>query len=255
MTVGLIPGRSWGVSPGPREPDKPATRSGRRQSCTGAGWAESGPPRHKGIPPNHGDRRRLPDLRLDPARGAARSGDGEVGIETIRGLATVITGPYIDVFPGTGPPRTEFVGVDRPAPTLGRKGLKIALATPQLGSIRPGAPVYYRGIVVGSVTGTDLSSDAATARVHVFIDQPWARLVRAGSRFWSVSGVDVNVSLFRGVEINLESLRSLITGGVAFATPDADSPPVKDGTVFPLHDKPQKEWLEWAPKIPLRPAG
>jgi paraquat-inducible protein B len=64
--------------------------------------------------------------------------------------------------------------------------------------------------------------------------------------------VDVNVSLFRGVEINLESLRSLITGGVAFATPDADSPPAKDGSVFPLHDKPQKEWLDWAPKIPLR---
>lgn len=29
--------------------------------------------------------------------------------------------------------------------------------------------------------------------------------------------------------------------------------PVKGGTAFPLHDKPKKEWLEWAPKIPIPP--
>jgi hypothetical protein len=60
--------------------------------------------------------------------------------------------------------------------------------------------------------------------------------------------------LFKGVEISVESLRSLVAGGVAFATPDATSPPAKEGTIFVLHDKPQKEWLTWAPKIRL-PAG
>ena len=91
------------------------------------------------------------------------------------------------------------------------------------------------------------------AMLDVFVPR-YARLVRIGSRFWSASGVDVNVSLFKGVEISVESLRSLVAGGVAFATPDASSPPAKEGTIFVLHDKPQKEWLAWAPKIPL-PAG
>lgn len=174
----------------------------------------------------------------------------EVGIETVRGLGTVITGPYIEVMPGSGAPKTEFVGVERASPALGRTGLSIILATAQLGSIRPRTNVLYRGIEVGLVTSTTLTRDATAAHVHVLIDPAHARLVRIGSRFWSASGVDVNLSLFKGVEINIESLRSLVAGGISFATPDAASPPAKEGTIFVLHEKPEKEWLTWAPKIP-----
>ena len=60
--------------------------------------------------------------------------------------------------------------------------------------------------------------------------------------------------LFKDIEISVESLRSLVAGGVVFATPNASSPPAREGTIFVLHDKPEKEWLTWAPKIPL-PAG
>jgi len=180
----------------------------------------------------------------------------EVGPASITGLSTVFTGPYIQVLPGRGKPKSEFVGLDRPPPALERKGLKIILTTTDLGSVRPGSPVYYRGIQVGSVTDTELSRDATTVQIHVFISQRYGRLVRVGSKFWRVSGVDVNISLFKGVEINLESLRSLITGGIAFATPnDPNDPPARDGTIFVLHDKPQKEWLDWMPKIPIPPAS
>ncbi len=120
------------------------------------------------------------------------------------------------------------------------------LAAAHLSSEGTGSPVYYRGIQVGSVTDTELSRDAAAAHIHVFIGQRYARLVRVGSRFWSASGFDVNISLRKGVEISLESLRSLVVGGIAFATPeDPRSPPAKDGTIFVLHDKPEKEWLSW----------
>jgi len=178
----------------------------------------------------------------------------EVGIETVRGLTTVITGPYIEVFPGSGRQKTEFVGVERPSPALGRRGLRVTLATAHLTSIRPRTAVYYRGVEVGMVSATALSGDATAAHVRVLIEPRYARLVRIGSRFWSTSGVDVNLSLFKGVEINIDSLRSLIAGGIVFATPDAKSPPANEDTIFVLHDKPEKEWLTWAPKIPI-PAG
>jgi paraquat-inducible protein B len=178
----------------------------------------------------------------------------EVGIETVRGLNTVITGPYIEVFPGSGDPKTEFVGVERPSPALGRRGLHLVLATGQLASVRPRAAVYYRGIEVGMVSSTGLSRDGSSAQVHVLIEPRYARLVRVGSRFWSASGVDVSLSLFKGVEINVDSLRSLVAGGVVFATPDGESAAAKDGSTFVLHDKPEKEWLGWTPKISA-PAG
>src|SRR5207237_4657009 len=92
-----------------------------------------------------------------------------------------------------------------------------------------------------------------TVAIQVLIKQRYARLVRTGSKFWNVSGVDVSLSLFRGLEVNMESLRSIAAGGIAFATPaDPTEQLVKDGMSFPLYNKAAKEWLEWAPNIPLR---
>ena len=180
----------------------------------------------------------------------------EVGPGTITGLSTVLTGPYIQVLPGPGKPASQFTGLENPPAALERQGLKVVLAASHIESVRTGSPVYYRGIDVGSVTGIELSSDTTAAHVHLFISQRYARLVRVGSRFWTVSGLDVNVSLLKGVEISVESLRSLLAGGIAFATPDDPvGRPARDGTVFVLHDKPEKEWLTWAPKIPLPPSN
>jgi paraquat-inducible protein B len=179
----------------------------------------------------------------------------EVGFGTVRGLSTVISGSYIQVLPGTGKPRSSFTGLERASPTQGQAGLKLTLSTSQLGSLRPGSPVYYRGIEVGSVTTADLNTDATAAHVQVFIPQRYERLVRIGSRFWTVSGVDIDFGLFRGLEVNIESLRALMAGGIAFASPDDGAPPAKDGALFLLHDRPQPEWLEWRPRVPIAPAG
>jgi paraquat-inducible protein B len=178
----------------------------------------------------------------------------EVAFGSISGLSTVITGPFIQVLPGTGKDRTAFTGLESPPLALERQGVKVVLVAANLGSMRSGAPVYYRGVQVGLITGIELSRDATGAHAHVFIRQPYVKLVRVGSRFWTVSGLDVNLSLFRGLEVSMESLRSLATGGVAFATPeDAGAGSARDGTVFVLHDKPEKEWLKWSPKIALPP--
>ena len=135
------------------------------------------------------------------------------------------------------------------------KGLKVVLVTGRAGSLRPGSPVYYRRDEVGTIQDIRLSTNAATVEIHLFIKQLYARLVRNGSKFWNVSGLDVNVGLFRGLEVNVESLRSMVLGGTAFATPnDPKDTPVKNGTVFPLYDKPEKEWLDWAPPIKIPPA-
>jgi paraquat-inducible protein B len=179
----------------------------------------------------------------------------EVGFGTVRGLSTVISGSYIQALPGTGKAKSSFTGLERASPTQGQAGLKLTLSTSQLGSLRPGSPVYYRGIEVGSVTTADLNSDATAAHVQVFIPQRYERLVRIGSRFWTVSGVDIDFGLFRGLEVNIESLRALMAGGIAFASPDDGAPPAKDGALFLLHDKPQPEWLEWRPRVPIAPAG
>jgi paraquat-inducible protein B len=69
--------------------------------------------------------------------------------------------------------------------------------------------------------------------------------------FWNTSGISAQATLLKGLEFELESIRSLVQGGVEFATPSAKAPRAKQGAVFFLHDAPRDEWLNWEPHIPL----
>jgi paraquat-inducible protein B len=178
----------------------------------------------------------------------------QLGAGNFTGLGTLITGPYITVLPGEGSRAADFVGVDDSPLVLDPHGLRIVLLSSHGGSLQAGVPIYYRGIEVGAVRETRLSTNATTVEIHSVIRRPYAPLVRAESKFWNVTGLDVRVGLFRGAEIDVESLKSLLIGGIAFATPeDSKDEPVHDGMVFRLYDREEKKWLEWAPPIAIPP--
>jgi paraquat-inducible protein B len=172
----------------------------------------------------------------------------QVGFGSITGLNTVLSGPEIEVRPGSGESQREFVG--RESPPLDESGLRLVLRAERPKSLRAGSPVYYRGIEVGTVQKLELSPNAASADVTVLIQSRYAPLVREGSSFWDSSGISVKGGLLKGLEVDFESLRALAAGGVEFASPP-NSPRAKSGTVFFLHDEAKKEWLAWQSKIPL----
>ncbi|HMI38533.1 MAG TPA: MlaD family protein [Nitrospiraceae bacterium] len=175
-------------------------------------------------------------------------------LQDISNLGTVITGAYIQVLPGTGEPKTDFVGMEGSQAALEPQGLEIVLHTKRLGSLKPSSPVYYRGIEVGAVGAVQLGADATVAEIHVLIKPRYVKLVRSSSKFWNSSGADVKFGLFSGLEINVESLKSLVGGGIVFATPnDPKARQVRNGTAFFLYDQPDKDWLEWAPRISIPP--
>ena len=175
-------------------------------------------------------------------------------LQDISNLGTVITGAYIQVLPGTGEPKSDFVGMEGSQAALEPDGLEVVLHTKRLGSLKPSSPVYYRGIEVGAVLAVQLSADATAAEIRVRINPRYVKLVRSGSKFWNSSGADVKFGLFSGLEINVESLKSLVGGGIVFATPnDPQARQVRSGTAFFLYDQPAKAWLEWAPKISIPP--
>lgn len=173
-----------------------------------------------------------------------------VGWGTFTGLNTVLSGPEIHVIPGAaqGAAKREFAGLDTP-PSSVEGGLHIVLRG-ERPKMHADAPVYYRGVEVGTVQKLDLAPNALSADVHVIIYPRFASLVREGSSFWDVSGVNVKGGIFKGMEVQFESLRSFVTGGIEFATPPR-AKPAKPGTVFFLYDEPKPEWLAWAPKIPI----
>ncbi|HZD54980.1 MAG TPA: MlaD family protein, partial [Candidatus Aquicultoraceae bacterium] len=93
----------------------------------------------------------------------------EVGFSSITGLGTVITGPRIEVLPGAGAPKREFMGLENPPVVSDPEGLQIVLLTARLGSLHPGSPVFYRGVEVGAVRDYRLGPDATTVHVRVSV--------------------------------------------------------------------------------------
>jgi hypothetical protein len=183
----------------------------------------------------------------------------EIDVESLRAL---LGGGVAFATPADGGPPAaagaefrlygEDEGRKRVAPA--EPGLRVVLTGSELGSIAVGDPVYYREVQVGEVAAIGLEDDAASALVHAVIRQRYAPLVQEGSVFWNASGLRFDWSLFKGASLDLESLKALLAGGVAFATPETHGAQAADGSHFALHDKPEEAWLAWRPAVRLGPA-
>ncbi len=168
-------------------------------------------------------------------------------------LSKLIEGDFIQVLPGDGSLQTHFNAEDMPPAitTLGY-GLNITLSAQQLASIRVGNPVLYRQVVVGQVIGVDLAPSADQVNIYINIAQRYAPLVTPESKFWNISGFEIDAGLFSGINIDSASMETLLSGGIAFATPPTTSKTSNTPTTFTLHEKAKPQWLNWAPKIPLK---
>jgi paraquat-inducible protein B len=176
----------------------------------------------------------------------------QIGLNQVTGLSTVLSGPEIHVLPGKSEQRaTQFDGLEGAPVGVDATGLRIVLRAERPKGVRVGTPVNYRGVEVGAVERIALAPNSASADIHILVRSRYARLVRAGSAFWNASGVSASGGILKGIELEIESLRTLYTGAIEFATPSEKAARVKPGTVFFLHDKPKDEWLNWSPRIAL----
>jgi paraquat-inducible protein B len=162
-----------------------------------------------------------------------------IGIGWASGLETLISGSYIAVEAGEAKAtQKEFVGLENPPPSIhGLLGKSVVLHAKDVGSLALDAPVYFRRFEVGHVIDRELDAGGHSARVVVFIDAPYDRLVTRATRFWNASGIDLTLGA-DGMKLRTQSLASVLAGGIAFETaPTAqDVGQVPSGAEFTLFD-------------------
>jgi paraquat-inducible protein B len=174
----------------------------------------------------------------------------------ISGLETLLSGSYIGMLPAAnaGKPQLTFTGREDP-PVLAANvpGHTFSLKANRLGSISVGSPVFFRDLNVGEILGWDIADMAQSVTIHAFVRAPYDRYVTDNTRFWNASGVSVKLG-GAGVELQLESLRALLLGGVAFNTPDEQVSVVTsaENHVFPLFaNRDAADAASYNRKIPL----
>ena len=163
-----------------------------------------------------------------------------VGLGGVSGLTTLLSGSYIETdFDGSTDRRTNekvFVGLEEPPPIASdRPGRHFVLRTNSLGSLGPGAPIYYRRIQVGLVTGFKLNDAGHYVDISAFVDAPYDKFVDGSTRFWNESGVDLTIGA-NGMQLQTESLISLIAGGVSFSSFGKPQPLPDEKIPFKLFD-------------------
>jgi len=155
----------------------------------------------------------------------------------LTGLGTLMGGSYIGVDVGRSKqPQRAFTGLEAaPAVAMDVPGSRFQLHSSDLGSLDIGSPVYFRRIQAGQVVSYELDKDGKGVTFKVFVAAPYDRYVRANTRFWNASGVDLTMDA-SGLKLDTQSLMSILIGGIAFQTLDegGEAPPTGSNTAFTL---------------------
>lgn len=157
---------------------------------------------------------------------------------SLSGLDTLLSGSYVSMLPPQKPGKSQvnFVGLeDPPVQEAHVPGHTFLIKARRLGSISVGSPVFFRDLSVGEVLGWDIADMAESVTLRVFVRAPYDSYVNDQTRFWNASGFSVKLG-GAGVEVQLESLRAILLGGVAFETP-ANSGKLSESAenhIFPL---------------------
>lgn len=160
----------------------------------------------------------------------------DVSVRGITGLDTVLGGVYIEGNWDTEADvqQYEFTGMEQPVLTrAGQRGTQVVLRAADGGSITAGAPVLHKGLQVGYLEKPELSPSGDQILVSAFIESPYDRRITTSTRFWDTSGFSVSFGA-SGVSLDVNSLASLIEGGIAFDTVVSGGQPIRDGQTFDI---------------------
>jgi len=178
--------------------------------------------------------------------------DAQISLAGINAPETLLTGPYIGVIPGNSlelvdsfvaQPHANFEA------SVPKDALSFQLVDDQLGSIKVGTPLFFRGIKVGQIDGYQLDKSGIEITLFAHVNAEYSHLINQSSQFWDASGIKLDIGLFSGAQLETGSLETILAGGIAFATRDttSDSNGIDATSRFPLHKNMQDEWIQWRP--------
>jgi paraquat-inducible protein B len=163
----------------------------------------------------------------------------EVSAGRVQGLSTLLTGNYIGVRRGISKvPCYEFTGLTDPPPLpLDAPGLRIKLTSKTLGSIQRNTQIYYKNIIIGSVQSYKLDKEGDGIIIDAYIEPNYKHLIKTKTRFWNSSGIHFKGGL-SGFKFRMESLASLMYGGISCYTPSYQfmSQQASNGHTYTLYE-------------------
>ncbi len=161
----------------------------------------------------------------------------EVSAQGVSGLDTVLSGVYLmGSWDGTvDEEQRTFEGLGTaPLVTNNQEGVTFTLRSTSVAGLAENAPILYRGIDVGQIGNLRLADDGVSVLADAFVRAPESRLINSSTRFWDTSGFDFSFGA-SGAQLSVDSLATLVSGGVAFETTASGGTALEEDPVFRLY--------------------
>lgn len=144
-----------------------------------------------------------------------------VSLSGVSGLGTILSGPYINMAPGSEPEMNEkFVALEAPPVTpAGTPGLHVTLNSQSEFAYKKGDHVIYKGIKVGEFEDIFFNFEERIVYYNTFIEAPYHKLITTNTKFWDISGIKMKLGA-SGIQMSTGSLETLLTNGVTFGIPE-----------------------------------
>jgi paraquat-inducible protein B len=161
-----------------------------------------------------------------------------ISLDGVTGMETLISGVYIDCLPGVaGESTRDFEGVTISNDGFAsagaqREGVHVTLFADALPPMGEGAPVLYRGIMVGKVLGKAIGKNGEPI-LNLMVRKAYATALTANARFWTLPAISMQAG--PGIlNLDVAGIQSLIKGGIAFDVFDTPQAAAVDGARFEL---------------------
>ncbi len=143
----------------------------------------------------------------------------EVSTNGITGLDTLVSGSYIELDSARGEHEERFfVGLEEPfIDPFSNAGKRYSLIAPEARNLQKGSPIYYRKIEVGSIEKLNISKDGSHVEFVAFVKSPYHELIKPHTKFWAMSGVDLDFSN-SSLSLDFAPFAYILNSGIEFGT-------------------------------------
>lgn len=164
----------------------------------------------------------------------------KISVSEISGLDTIISGSYIEIGSRikslddmeNHKEKFHFKGyVQKPLNYYSDSGVNIILETASAQDIKKGTLLFYKNIETGRVLRTRLNGKRIEIYANIF--DTYKHLINSSTKFYTNSGIKIDASL-DGINVNMNSLASLVGGGISFETLDDNAKKVEKNHRFTL---------------------
>ncbi len=142
-----------------------------------------------------------------------------VSTNGITGLETLVSGSYIELSSARGEKEERFfIGLEEPFvdPSL-NAGKRFSLIAPEARNLQKGSPIYYRKVKVGEIEKLNISKDGSHVEFVAFVKSPYHDLIKPHTKFWAMSGMDIDFSN-SSLSLDFAPFAYILNSGIEFGT-------------------------------------